>query len=81
MLLLPTILLKILELDDFLYIDNFRTLYSEKSPKTGNTRSLLVRKGNVGEWKKYMTNQETNVIMKPYLVNREMSDFSFNPEI
>ena len=50
--------LKILELDDFLYIDNFRELYSEKNQKSGGTRNLLVRKGNVGEWKKYMTNQD-----------------------
>ena len=45
--------LKILELDDFLYIDNFRQLHTVKLP-TGESKSLLVRKGKVGEWKKYM---------------------------
>lgn len=45
--------LKILQLDDFLYIDNFRQLHIAKLPN-GESKSLLVRKGKVGEWKKYM---------------------------
>ena len=49
--------LKILEIDDFLYIDNFRQLYSTKTP-SGESKSLLVRKGKVGGWKEYMTNED-----------------------
>ena len=52
--------LKILQLDDILYIDNFRQLYITDVPnknQDGKPKSLLVRKGQVGEWKKYMTGE------------------------
>ena len=41
---------KILKLDDLLYIDNFREVMGDMNAK-------LIRKGKVGDWKNYFTDE------------------------
>ena len=48
--------LKVLELDDHLYVDNFRKIASEGN---GQMMNKFVRKGKVGDWKNYF-NEENN---------------------
>ncbi len=46
---------RILKLDDHLYIDNFRNVITEANSEHFNK---FVRKGAVGEWKKYFNDEE-----------------------
>ena len=45
---------KILKLDDHLYIDNFRQVMAQSM---GDMNAKLIRKGKVGDWKNYFTEE------------------------
>ena len=48
--------LKVLQLDDHLYIDNFREILTEGFGGDPMMRKLI-RKGQVGQWKNYFTEE------------------------
>jgi len=47
---------RILKLDDHLYIDNFRENFNKTNP--GQGMEQFIRKGKVGGWKEYMTDEK-----------------------
>ena len=66
--------LKVLELDDHLYIDNFRKIITEGF---GEKSTALVRKGIVGDWKNYF-NEENNKIWDKWIAdNLKGTDIKF----
>ena len=65
--------LKVLQLDDHLYIDNFRKVIFGENPEY----KKLIRKGQVGDWKNYF-NEENNKIWNKWICdNLEGTDISF----
>jgi len=48
--------LKVLELDDHLFIDNFKKFYSGD-----DTANMKIRKGQVGDWKNYFTGEDSKL--------------------
>ena len=57
--------LKVLQLDDHLYIDNFRKVYVEGFGGE-ESRGRFIRKGQVGDWKNYF-NQENNKLWDDWI--------------
>lgn len=67
--------LKILELDDHLYIDNFRKLSTETF---GDPKMVkFFRKGTVGDWKNYFTGDHLDLWNKWIDDNTKGTDISF----
>ena len=65
--------LQVLQLNDHLYIDNFRKIIFEEDPKL----KTLIRKGQVGDWKNYF-NEENNKIWNKWINdNLQGTDISF----
>jgi len=63
---------KVLQLDDHLYIDNFRNLLVESSGD--ESMKKFIRKGKVGDWKNYF-NEENNQIWDKWIAkNLEGTD-------
>jgi hypothetical protein len=51
---------RILQLDDHLYVDNFRKLVTESYPDNPSF-AKFVRKGKVGDWKNYFTDEKLKI--------------------
>ena len=52
--------LKILQLDDFLYIDNFRHVFTEGFGGDPHMKKFI-RKGKIGNWKNYFNEDNSKV--------------------
>ena len=59
--------LKVLQLDDLLYIDNFRKTLVEANDGS-KMYEKFVRKGQVGDWKNYF-NEENNKIWDKWIAD------------
>ena len=68
--------LKVLQLDDHLYIDNFRQIVTEGFG--GDlTMKKFIRKGQVGSWKQYFTEDNIKIWDKWIAKNLEGTDIQF----
>ena len=62
---------KILKLDDHLYIDNFRKVMVESvmnDEKRKESMKTFIRKGKVGDWRNYFT-EENNKVWNEWIAN------------
>ena len=65
--------LKILQLDDLLYIDNLRKITTEGMGGDPNIKKLF-RKGIVGDWKNYFNEENATIWHKSIAENLEGTD-------
>jgi hypothetical protein len=66
--------LRILQLDDLLYIDNFREILTEGSGDPSMKK--FVRKGKVGDWKNYFTEEKLMIWNEWIAKNLEGTDIT-----
>ena len=68
--------LKVLQLDDHLYIDNFRQIITEGFGGDP-TMKKFIRKGQVGNWKQFFTEENTKIWDEWIAKNLEGTDIQF----